>query len=111
MIPEVPSNPNHSMTLCSLDFPFPSPDEVHIKLNSSSEQSEEETSSDPESKCTGHNYVASSIPKVKQENCRESLSVYKCGISHGVCHLEEFQCWMEITALMGQSHMWQGKCI
>lgn len=35
----------------------------------------------------GHNHVASSIPKVKQEKCRESLSVYKCGVSHDVCHL------------------------
>lgn len=35
MISEVPSNPNHSTSLCSLDFPFPSPHEAHIKLNSS----------------------------------------------------------------------------
>lgn len=35
MISEVLSNPNHSMILCSQDFPFPSPDEVRIKLNSS----------------------------------------------------------------------------
>lgn len=90
MIPEVPSNPNHSMTLFTgsfydslfTAFPIAFPRRGPYKAVQF-----QETSSDPESKCTGHNYVASSIPKVTQENCRESFSVYKCGVSHGVCHL------------------------